>query len=187
MEVPPGSLLLDQEANVIAACDSMARALGAIGLCIDRGRLQPLDPANRCWVSTLVRQSLERVRSGHARTFVPVPAPEGGGVVYLAFVRPEHGAATTNGAVPAALVSLRSPTVGEWFDADSLTDIFGLTQRELDLVRDLVRGHTVAEHANRLGLTQATIRTRLKHVYQKVGVHTQHQLVARALSLGRRT
>lgn len=63
---------------------------------------------------------------------------------------------------------------------------FNLTLRECEcalLVACCHNGHDVAE---RLGVTQHTLRQHLKNIYQKTKVHKQHELVSLVLSLYRK-
>jgi DNA-binding CsgD family transcriptional regulator len=55
----------------------------------------------------------------------------------------------------------------------------GLTRRECDVVAALRRGLSVAEIADSMRISPNTVRTFLKSIYPKVGVHSSLQLIAR--------
>ena len=59
-----------------------------------------------------------------------------------------------------------------------------LTQREIDILRLIARGHTYAEAALRLGLSPHTVASHIKKAYRKLGVHSAGAAVMRAVQLG---
>lgn len=63
-------------------------------------------------------------------------------------------------------------------------DIFGLTAGEARLAALIGGGLTVAEAARRLGVTEGTARVVLKHVFRKLGISRQAELVLRMSTLG---
>lgn len=52
-----------------------------------------------------------------------------------------------------------------------------LTPRESDVLRLLARGRTLAVVARELNIAQGTARTHMMHVYSKLGVHKQQELI----------
>lgn len=59
-----------------------------------------------------------------------------------------------------------------------------LTQRELDTLRLIAEGATNAEAARRLFVSEATVKTHLMHVYDKLGVRDRAAAVAAAYKRG---
>lgn len=55
-----------------------------------------------------------------------------------------------------------------------------LSQREIEVLREVASGHTNAEIAERLHISQATVKTHLLHIYDKLGVTDRAAAVARA-------
>jgi DNA-binding NarL/FixJ family response regulator len=60
----------------------------------------------------------------------------------------------------------------------------GLTRREGEILRHLSRGSSNREIAGALFIGEATVKTHLAKIYDKLGVSSRHQAVARALELG---
>lgn len=60
----------------------------------------------------------------------------------------------------------------------------GLTPRELDVVRHVAAGHSNAEIARTLFVSEATVKTHINHVFAKTGVRDRAQLVAYAFRTG---
>lgn len=54
---------------------------------------------------------------------------------------------------------------------------FGLTAAEAELALEIMRGDGREAAAARLGITVATVRTHLLHIFEKTGVHRQAELV----------
>ncbi len=59
-----------------------------------------------------------------------------------------------------------------------------LTPRQLQLVEQLRLGHTNAQIARRLGISEGTVRTHLEHVYTRLGVTNRVAAVMRAEEIG---
>lgn len=60
---------------------------------------------------------------------------------------------------------------------EALGGSFGLTQSEITFCRRLLLGETIAEAAERLGITLGTARTRLKAIFHKTGTSRQAELM----------
>jgi DNA-binding CsgD family transcriptional regulator/PAS domain-containing protein len=63
----------------------------------------------------------------------------------------------------------------------AIRQLYGCTASEARLTQLLVEGNTLQESATRMGITYGSARVYMKLVFEKVGVHTQAQLVARVL------
>lgn len=59
---------------------------------------------------------------------------------------------------------------------------YALTDRELDVLEFVLRGSSNKDIANQLSLGLATIKTHLHHIFQKTGVGTRSELVAKMMS-----
>jgi DNA-binding CsgD family transcriptional regulator len=57
-------------------------------------------------------------------------------------------------------------------------DMSGLSQRERDVVNALCRGLRLTDIARVLGISNHTARNHLKHVFRKLGVHSQVELLS---------
>jgi DNA-binding CsgD family transcriptional regulator len=60
----------------------------------------------------------------------------------------------------------------------STLDLSGLSQRERDVVHALCRGLRLTDIARVLGISNHTARNHLKHVFRKLGVHSQVELLS---------
>ena len=59
-----------------------------------------------------------------------------------------------------------------------------LSQRELQVLREVAAGNTNADIASTLHISQATVKTHLLHIYDKLGVNDRAAAVARAYQSG---
>ncbi|MFZ5672056.1 MAG: helix-turn-helix transcriptional regulator [Pseudomonadota bacterium] len=104
---------------------------------------------------------------------LPLPA-ESGAVASLLPPRPMV-------LVLVADLKARAPAAG---DLAVLASLFALTPAEIAFCRRLLLGESVAEAAERLGLTEGTARTRLKAILHKTGTTRQGQLMLLLSRLG---
>ena len=61
----------------------------------------------------------------------------------------------------------------------ALPELGALSQREWDVVRLLLQGHRVPRIAKALSISAHTVRSHLRRIFQKLGVSSQEELVAR--------
>lgn len=59
----------------------------------------------------------------------------------------------------------------------SLAEAAGLTNREREVLALLAQGRTSAVIAREMGIAEGTAHTHVMHVYQKLGVHSQQELL----------
>ena len=60
---------------------------------------------------------------------------------------------------------------------EALSRARGLSEREAQVMLAFARGRSAARIAEELGISQETVKTHVKHVYAKVGVHSRHELL----------
>jgi len=60
----------------------------------------------------------------------------------------------------------------------------GLTARELDVLRLMAAGHTDKEIAQQLAVTEATVKSHIRTVFNKMGTANRAQAVALAMRMG---
>jgi DNA-binding CsgD family transcriptional regulator len=82
-----------------------------------------------------------------------------------------------SGAVAVVITPARAPDL-----APLIALAYRVTAREQDVLQFIARGLTTAEMAQRLGISQHTVRDHVKALFQKVGVRSRTELVARIFS-----
>jgi DNA-binding CsgD family transcriptional regulator len=88
---------------------------------------------------------------------------------FSGFARPRSGPANERPPVELEILSDTVP---------------GLTVRETEVLRELVRGARNSEIASTLGITERTVKSHLKSLYQKFGVDSRSAAVSKALRDG---
>lgn len=78
---------------------------------------------------------------------------------------------------PSVLLVLSDPEFRPELPIDALMRVFDLSPAEAHLARDLAHGSSVIEYAEAHRFSIETVRTRVKAVFQKTGVHRQADLV----------
>ena len=68
--------------------------------------------------------------------------------------------------------------------APASQDDHGLTSREIEILNILVQGLDPAEIADKLFISRETVRNHIKHIYEKMHVHSRSQAVAKAIKQG---
>jgi two-component system NarL family response regulator len=76
------------------------------------------------------------------------------------------------------------PTVQSEFAAQSSSTARRLTARELEIVRFVAVGLRNAEVAERLAITESTVKTHLNNIFQKLGVRDRLELAHYAIKTG---
>jgi two-component system NarL family response regulator len=76
------------------------------------------------------------------------------------------------------------PTVQSEFAAQSSSTAKRLTARELEIVRYVATGLRNAEVAERLSITESTVKTHLNNVFQKLALRDRLELVHYAIKTG---
>jgi len=146
------------------------------------GRVQFSTPAAEMWSDLLFR--LEAAREGHLPTAVltavarlnagpDIPAPALVRVATpLGTVRVEASLGSETGSIGVVFVPERIPT------RPDIPSAWPLTAHERQVVALLVQGFSNRQIAAQMLVTENTIQTHLRHVYEKVGVSGRHQLMA---------
>jgi DNA-binding CsgD family transcriptional regulator len=78
---------------------------------------------------------------------------------------------------PGVVVFLTDPDAAEPSHPERMAALFGLTPAESRMADELVQGRTVADAAERLGITQLTARVHLKRIFSKTCTCKQSELL----------
>jgi len=60
--------------------------------------------------------------------------------------------------------------------------VFNLSERELEIIRSIVNGNTSSEIANKLFLSEHTVKTHRKNIFRKIGINSIGQLATFAIN-----
>lgn len=85
---------------------------------------------------------------------------------------------------PRLLVIVTDPDRSAVPDEQALRDLYGLTEAEARVAAQLAAGHSVQSAAVDLHLSAETLRSHLKHIFRKLGVSRQQDLVRILTEIG---
>lgn len=163
----------------------------ALVLLDDNGDVQAVTEEARYWLAELVRGSATGMRpvpepvylvAGRARAaqtgissgpaWVQVRTAAGVWLhLHAAYV---DGSDPVSGSVAVVITPARAPDL-----APLIALAYRVTAREQEVLQFIARGLTTAQMAQRLGISQHTVRDHVKALFQKVGVRSRTELVAR--------
>lgn len=168
-------LFMDHEAELILA--------GGGGLRIRGGRLMEA-AAVKGRLSEAILRATGQGKTVLGRTGTQITLPRGSDARPLSVsVAPLDERDRPCGlAGPLAMVVLSVPERTGGPHEKALRTFLGLTQAEARLVAALCDGHTLATYAQASGISLNTAKTHLKHVFDKVGVTRQADLIRRVTS-----
>lgn len=88
-----------------------------------------------------------------------------------------HGAALTGGGSRRVAVIIEPGHPARI--ASLLMNAYGLTEREQEVARLVLQGHSTAEIAERMTVSAYTVQEHLKHIFDKTGVRSRRELIGK--------
>jgi DNA-binding CsgD family transcriptional regulator len=129
-------------------------------------------------LSVLMEQAAKSDPSGTLDSILAVERPSGKRPLTL-LIRAVDGVASNHDPMaPSALVFILDPEFPVATAEDELRQLYGLTSMEACLANLLMEGKTLDECCEFLGTRRSTVRTHLQHLFEKVGVQRQSELVS---------
>jgi DNA-binding CsgD family transcriptional regulator len=92
-------------------------------------------------------------------------------------VAPTRNAASPFGRSHAVTIAFADPERTPEADADLLARLYGFTAREAAVAALLLKGRSPSEAADELAMSENTVRTHIRHVFNKTGVERLADLV----------
>ena len=179
-----GVIQLDRSGRIAAANDSARELLrGNDGLRDHCGALRAATAADNAVLESMMRRALPRFGE---------PAAGGSMLVRRASLRPRFAVhvtpvkPTASGHRPrgvAALVLVVDPVARAQVDPGLVEAALGLSPTEAEIAMLLARGLTVRQVGAATGRRYGTVRTHLKHIFGKLGVSRQLEVVQVVLGL----
>jgi len=175
-----GTLILDGRGEVIEISPA-ARAIlrQHSGISIATGRVMLSSPHDATRLNRLIAQALEVRVEPNAEMFVKAlridtdPAAALG--LLIRAVPPP--AWYQSEASPSVIIYVRRLDQSQLAPEEVVGQLFGLTHSEALLATLLADGFSLAEAAQKLNLTDSSVRTYSKTIYAKTGVNRQAELV----------
>lgn len=178
---PHPCLLIDREGRLVHRNRSAApHSLECIGLCMQAGVVTAALPGDR----TALRQAIRDVAGAAAQAvsktarpvMLSVPGSKHPAVVSL---HPAGSMFDAESGEVAALVLLTAPSTCLAHDLRicSFTRQFGLSPAQARVGVMIVTGHSLTDTARQLHVSENTVRSHLKQIFQKTNTHGQVELI----------
>jgi DNA-binding CsgD family transcriptional regulator len=178
------AFLVDNACTVLFANEAAETLLGD-GLTIRRGALEASSKGHRAGFARLLQSVLRR--DANARAIEPIALPRPSGrrplIVQAMPIAPD-GAEFGFPVGAAALLIVVDPERGREANVERELCLLGLTASEARLAALIGRGLSRGESAEALGLSPATVSDTVKHIYSKLDIKRQSELVRLVDRLG---
>jgi DNA-binding CsgD family transcriptional regulator len=143
-------------------------AAGSFGWIFSNGRLTLSSDKER----NDLEEAIRCATSGKKRTSM-ISVMASPGVARLVVVTP-----LVNSNPPTALLLFDGQQTDHFSLREQFCSAYGLTRAERVIAHELLSGHSVTETADSKGLSAATVRSYMKQVFAKTGIHRQSELIA---------
>ena len=182
--VGTGVIQLDRRGRVAAANDRARAVLRAGGGLTDRGgELRAALPEEDAVLQGLLARALPSGGGPGAGGSMTVRRGDSAWRLVLHVSPVREGGPEPREVEPGALVLVVEPAAGTGVDRERVGELLGLTPRESHLAVALAEGRTVQDVARETGRSVNTVRWHLQHIYAKLGLSRQAELVRAVMVL----
>ena len=178
-----GTIMLDSEGTVVAT-NQMADAIlaGDCGVAIVNGHFVAKNAGKNSALKQRIAEALADSSDDsvqHSGVGFKIEDTPGNPVLDMV-IKPlnKHSYDGTNINPSVVIYINESKNALISLDVETLRNVYGMTQREALVSIHLAQGKTQAEVAECLNVSINTVKTHLRGVYEKLGVHSQPQVVA---------
>ena len=169
-----GTVILDGMGRVISVDEVATRIMaGCPALTVRAERLRLAHGGDDKELQELIAAGLAADASGFCRALRLPRHPYVGLLVRMT----GNVQRSMSESAPALAVHISDSRMDRSAPEGQLMALLGLTRTEACLAMQLVRGHTLVESAQALGLTEQTVRTYCKQIFAKTGTRRQVDLV----------
>ncbi len=142
-------------------------------------RVQPTNPtAARAFAAALARVAATDPMATTPAAGVAIVLPDHMGTGVIAnIVRVKPAVHTISERATHTAIFLYDPAAVPYFPGEAFAKLYGLTAAELRVLLELASGSPLQKIAADFGVALQTIKTHLKHIFQKTGVGRQSDLM----------
>jgi len=126
----------------------------------------------------LIKQASRPATEGMMDSILAIPRSSGKRPLTLLIRSVGVGSRSRDALAPAVLVFILDPEVPIGTAETELRQLYGLTSTEACLASLLMEGKTLDDCCRLLDIRRSTARTHLQHLFEKVGVQRQSELVS---------
>jgi GAF domain-containing protein/DNA-binding CsgD family transcriptional regulator len=150
------------------------------GFYVEQGRLIPSSEAVRPIFRHALRAAAAHSLDPEARNMiVPLPIKEDGGLIAVVLSLAGGELRSLNEtAVAAVAILVQDASTATLSTAAAFAELYGLTDGELRLLRAMAPDTSLKDTAGCLGVSEATVKTHLQHIFGKTHTSKQSELLA---------
>jgi DNA-binding CsgD family transcriptional regulator len=126
----------------------------------------------------LIKHAAKSASDDAADSILAVQRSSGKRPLTLLIRRVDSASPKRDAMTPALLVFILDPEVPVGMAETELRQLYGLTSTEASLASLLMEGKTLDDCCELLDIRRSTVRTHLQHLFEKVGVQRQSELVS---------
>ena len=171
-----GVVLTARNAQVVymnAAARHQVRTSQA--LCLIHNRFSPTNPA----AARALASALSRVHDkSEAAQTLAFPDRNGAGVLATIFPLETESGGEPPFAAAVAAIFIQDPALAPQFPGEAFAKLYGLTPAELRVIQAMRPKMTLHQVAQVLGLGVPTVKTHLRHIFEKTHTNRQAEVVA---------
>ena len=175
-----GVYLVDRYGRIIymnRAAEHQVKTSNALR--VEHDRLAPVDRSARVALANAIAEAIaDEAETPASGVTLALPDREGPGLVATILPLGRGERRNLCGAFAAmAAIFVQDPVVVPPFPGEAFAKLYGLTGGELRVLLAMAPGLGVKEAAEVLGISEATARTHVQHIYDKTGTSKQTELM----------
>jgi len=174
------SLLVDAGGRIVQCSRAVAEpSLSSAGLCIEEGRLVAASAVDRTALREAIREVAAAARDHDDTTrAVTLSAPRAPHPAVVSIRVAGRVFSAERGEVDdLVLVTMRNPRIEHDIHTCSFVKQYRLSPAQARVSVMIIAGHSLVDTARRLHVSENTVRSHLKQVFQKTNTHGQMELV----------
>lgn len=173
-------VFVDRSGRLVHANEPAARALALNeGLVWTEGRPRPQDPRAAAHLQSILASGSEEGSAADTRALSVTAAGNAGELLTIHVIplstRTRRRVVAPSAAVAAILVSRGASDIPQ--RVRSAANLYAFTPAESRVAQALLGGGTVGSLARTLGISEATVKTHLQHIFDKTGTRRRADLV----------
>jgi DNA-binding CsgD family transcriptional regulator len=141
-------------------------------LCLFNNRFSPTDPA----AARALASAISRAHDKSETQTLAFPDRDGAGV--LATILPLESGGEQPFAAAAVAIFIQDPALTPPFPGEAFAKLYGLTRAELRVIQAMRPRLTLHQVAQVLGIGVPTVKTHMRHIFEKTHTTRQAEVVA---------
>ena len=171
-----GVVLTARDARVVymnAAARHQVRTSGA--LCLINNRFSPTDPVAARALASALSRAHDKSETAQTLAF---PDRDGTGLLVTIFPLETESSGERPFGAAAAAIFIQDPALTPQFPGEAFAKLYGLTRAELRVIQAMTPRLTLHQVAQILGIGVPTVKTHLRHIFEKTHTTRQAEVVA---------